>query len=231
MKIKYLFFALFIPLILSCEYNSIDIDENNLLLGVWINPSYNEDTTTFSRGSKLPEEGYGISFAENGTFMERTSGWCGTPPLTYFNIEGNFSLDEDLITIENPNYPPSFSWRIISVSDTTLVVKRELSEQEKDHRALMELFNEISELSYSKTCTNANDWNYTPYGSKACGGPQGFLPYSNKIDTVSFLAKIDAYTKAEEAYNIKWGVISTCEAILAPDAIECSNGYPVLTYN
>lgn len=231
MKIKYLLLAFFIPLLLSCEDNEITIDESNLLLGYWVNPLYDGDTTTFDRGSKLPKEGYGISFSENGTFVERTSGWCGTPPLTYFDVEGDYSIHEALITIQTPNFPPVFSWRIISVSETTLVVKRELSEQEKDHRALMKLFDEIAELAYSETCTNANDWNFTAYGSKACGGPQGYLPYSNKIDTVNFLEKVEAYTKAEEAYNIKWNIASTCEVIVAPNTIECSNGYPVLKYD
>ena len=216
--------------LLSCEGNNTIIDPDNLLLGVWVAPVYNADTTTFKRGNSLPDDGYGISFLQNGDILERTSGWCGTPPISYFNIEGTFSLNENLITISNNNYPTSYGWRIVSLSDTELIVKRELTEQEKDHRALMDLFTEIENLAYSTNCTNANNWQFAAYGAKACGGPQGYIPYSNKIDTATFLQKIAAYTQAEKDYNYKWGVISDCSIVNPPKSIVCQNGFPVVKY-
>ena len=178
----------------------------------------------------MPKEKYTISFKADNSFSERTSGWCGTPPLTFFNIDGHFSLQENIVTINVDSYPSVYSWRIIKITETELVVKREFTEQETDHQKLMDLFNEISEIAYSKPCSNNNDWTFTAYGSKACGGPQGFIPYSTKIDTDTFLKKVEEYTKGEDAFNKKWEIVSTCDLPAQPKSVECKNGYPTLKY-
>lgn len=234
MKFSFKIFTVFLLSVFtffSCETNQeIAIDSDNLLLGNWIEPIYNGEETTFKRGNSLPSEAYGISFKISGNFTERTSGWCGTPPLTYFNIDGNFELEDTLIKIYTNNYPSNYAWRIVSLTETELVVKRELTEQEKEHRKLMVIFDEISTLSYSISCTNSNNWNFTAYGAKACGGPQGYIAYSNEIDVPSFLQKIATYTQAEKDYNVKWGIVSDCSSPNEPKSIECKNGYPSLKY-
>ncbi len=230
MHLKKLFLLIFSILFIACESNETDINTDNLLLGVWVEPQYNGETTTFKRGNSLPNKGNGISFLSNGNLIERTSGFCGTPPLTFFNIEGTFILNDSLITIKTNNYPSNYAWRIISLSESKLVVKRELTAQEIDHRALMDLFYEIENLAYSVTCTNATNWQFTPYVAKACGGPQGYIVYSNQIDTQYFLNKIAAYTQAEKDYNFKWAIVSDCSIVNPPKSIECKNGYPILKY-
>lgn len=227
---KYLLISLFFAFLFSCENNELSIDADNLLIGVWIEPTYNGEVTTFKRGKALLKESSGVSFSLNGDFTERTSGWCGTPPLSFFNIEGTFNLSEGLITISTNSYPSKYAWRIISLSEKELVIKRELTEQEIDHRALMKLFNDLSELAYSSTCSNSNTWQFTAFGAKACGGPQGYLPYSNQIDTNAFLKKVEVYSQSEKEYNLKWGVISDCAIVNPPKSIECQNGYPILKY-
>ena len=214
----------------SCENNEPIIDSDNLLLGFWIEPTYENETTTFKRANSFKDDGYGISFKQNGDFIEYTSGWCGTPPLSFFNIDGTFNLDETLISISTESYPTNYAWRIISLTESELVVKRELTEQEIDHRSLMDLFNEIQNLTYSVSCSDSSNWLFTSYGAKACGGPQGYIAYSNKIDTVAFLQKIEAYSKAEKEYNYKYGVVSDCSLPNAPKSVECQNGYPILKY-
>ena len=223
-------FAFLVVVVFSCENNEIMIDSDNLLIGSWIEPVYDGETITFKRGNSLPSESYGISFTQNGDFIERTSGWCGTPPLTFFNIDGIFELENTLISISTQSYPTNYAWRILSLTDNELVVKRELTEQEIEHRNLMDLFNEIQNLSYSVSCSNAGDWLFTEYGAKACGGPQGFIPYSSQINTVDFLQKVENYTQAEKDFNLKWGVISDCSIPNAPISVECQNGFPILIY-
>lgn len=226
---KKLIFILSICMLLSsCESNTIDIDSNNLLIGHWVNPEYENEITTFKRGNSLPDQAYGISFLANGNLIERTSGFYGTPPLTFFNQEGSFSLDNGLINIANNSFLSQYNLRIISLTETELVVKRELSEQEIEHRALMDVYNEIYALAYSQPCSNSEDWTYTAYGAKACGGPQGYIPYSKKIDTVAFLQKVENYTQTEKSFNIKWVVVSDCALVNPPNSIECRNNYPVL---
>ncbi|MFD1162856.1 hypothetical protein [Hwangdonia seohaensis] len=229
MKIKVLF--LFVLLIFACDSNENVIpDPDNLLIGSWVEPNYSEEQTVFKRAADLPENASGIMFKSNGDFIERSSGWCGTPPLTYSDYNGKWELENALVTITQEFYPINYAWRIVSVSETELIVERELTEQEKDHQKLMDLYNEIYNLSISVSCTNAEDWTFTAYGAKACGGPQGFIAYSNQIDTDAFLQKVQAYNEAENAYNIKWEIVSTCDVPQQPKGVTCQNGFPVLTY-
>ena len=230
MNFKNIFILLFATILFSCENNEAIIDPDNFLIGFWVAPVYDGDTTTFNRGNSLPNDGYGISFTENGDFIEHTSGWCGTPPLSFFDIEGSFELENTLISISTQSYPTNYAWRIVSLTENELVVKRELTAQEIEHRNLMDLFNEIQNLSYSVSCSDADDWLFTAYGAKACGGPQGFIAYSSLIDTVSFLQKIETYTQAEKDFNFKYGVVSDCSIPNAPISVACENGYPTLKY-
>ena len=230
MNFKNIFILLFATILFSCENNETIIDSDNLLIGFWVAPVYDGETTTFNRGNSLPGDDYGISFTENGDFIEHTSGWCGTPPLSFFDIEGSFELENTLISISTQSYPTNYAWRIVSLTESELVVKRELTAQEIEHRSLMDLFNEIQNLSYSVSCSDASDWLITEYGAKACGGPQGFIAYSSLIDTVSFLEKIETYTQAEKDFNLKYGVVSDCSIPNAPISVECQNGYPTLKY-
>jgi hypothetical protein len=230
MNLKNIFSILLLTLLLSCESNEASINSENLLLGSWIMPSYGSETTTYKRGNYLPDEDYGISFSENGEFIERSSGWCGTPPLSYSDYVGSFEVEETLIKITITSYPNSYQWRIISLTENELVVKRELTEQEEEHKYLMDLFDEIEALTYTNSCVDAINWTFTAYGSKACGGFQGYIPYSINIDTDAFLNKVEVYTKAEKEFNIKWGIISDCLVVIEPEGVECINGYPSLTY-
>lgn len=230
MKLKYISILLFASLFWSCENNEPVIDANNLLIGFWAEPSYDGETTTFKRNNSLPNEAYGVSFTKNGDFIERSSGFCGTPPLTFSDYKGDFTLEETLIKVNTQSYPTFFQWRILKLTEDELIVKRELSEQEIEHRNLMDLFSEIQSLSYSTYCYDASNWTFVAYGAKACGGPQGYIAYSTKIDTVAFLKKVENYTKTEKEFNIKWGVISDCSVVNPPKKVECKNGYPSLIY-
>ena len=230
MDLKNILSILLLTIFFSCEQNEALLDTNNLLLGSWIEPSYNSEETTYKRGSSLPTENHGISFSENGEFIERTSGWCGTPPLYYSDYIGSFEIEQTLIKITKEAYPNSYQWRIISLTENELVVKRELTAQEEEHKYLMVLFDEIEALTYTNSCVDGINWTFTAYGSKACGGFQGYIPYSINIDTDAFLNKVEVYTIAEKKFNIKWGIISDCLVVIEPKGVECINGYPSLTY-
>ncbi len=231
MKFKNVYFVFFITLFFACEHNKeLVVDSDNLLLGNWVLPVYDEGKTTFTRNNSLPDQGYGITFKQNGSLVERTSGFCGTPPLSFFNVEGSFTLEDNLISIATQGFPSFYAWRILELTENKLVVKRELSEQEKDHRALMDLFEEISNMAYSTPCTDSSDWSFVAFGAKACGGPQGYLPYNNSIDVANFLEKVEAYTNAEKEFNVKWSIVSDCAVVSPPKSIDCQYETPVLIY-
>ena len=230
MDLKNILSILLLTIFFSCEQNEALLDTNNLLLGSWIEPSYNSEETTYKRGSSLPTENHGISFSENGEFIERSSGWCATPPLYYMDHIGSFETDETVIKITTTSFTNSYQWRILSLTENKLVVKREFTAQEKEHNDLMVMFDEIQNLVYAITCNDTSNLTFTEYGRKACGGPQGYIAYASHMDTVAFLNKIELYTEAEREFNITWGIISDCSISPQPIAVECNNGYPTLIY-
>lgn len=215
----------------SCGDNSdIPIDQNNLLLGDWSKAVYDGESISFERVAGLPNEEYGVSFKSSRSFIERSSGFCGTPPLVFFNTEGTWEAANSIIKIEIENYVRQFNWEIVTLNEEQLIVKRTLSEQEEDHRNLMDLFDEILNLANSKICTNVADWKITPYGAKACGGPNGYVAYHKEINEGEFLQKIETYTNEEKKYNVKWGIVSTCDVTPRPTSVQCQNDKPVLQY-
>ncbi len=218
--------------ITSCTINNENenFNPNDLLLGNWTHEYSDNGEVVFKRTNSLPNENYGVSFLKEGKFVERTSGWCGTPPLVFWNIEGTYELDGTLIKIKTEGYPENYNWRIVSLTNQKLVITYEQTDQEKDHEDLVNLFNELYAMATSKKCNNANDWLITAYGSKACGGPQGFMPYPNSIDVNLFIDKVSQYTQKEHQYNIKWGIISTCDLPAQPSGVKCENDLPVLIY-
>lgn len=222
--------------IISCDVNNetetvITEPDSSMLLGNWVNPTYNNETITFTKSNSLSDNEAGISFKTNDKFIERTSGWCGTPPLTFFDVEGTWEITEKgIIKIEKNSFPENLQWQVLKISDNKLEVKRTFSEKEIAHQKLMELFTQIENLSYSESCTNSLDWTFVGYGAKACGGYQGYIAYSKNIDTDLFLNKIEVYTTAEKEYNIKFGIVSDCAIISMPKSVECQNGYPTLKY-
>jgi hypothetical protein len=42
------------------------------------------------------------------------------------------------------------------------------------------------------------DWAFTSIGSKACGGPTGFVAYSLKLNTTEFLTKLKIHKLSEK---------------------------------
>jgi hypothetical protein len=104
------------------------------------------------------------------------------------------------------------------------------STQEQEAQNLEKMHVEILSLSTSKQCENPADWAFTSIGSKACGGPTGFVAYSLKLNTTEFLDKVEKYTNYQKEFNTKWRIISTCDVPPSPTSIECVNGKVRLVY-
>ncbi|MES2650297.1 MAG: hypothetical protein V4663_01085 [Bacteroidota bacterium] len=102
----------------------------------------------------------------------------------------------------------------------------------KDHelQELSSLKIEIDKLSEQVNCDNAADWKFTAIGAKACGGPTGYVAYSNKIDEVLFLKKVALYTEKQKAFNVKWNIASDCSLPTLPKSIDCISGKPKFVY-
>lgn len=96
--------------------------------------------------------------------------------------------------------------------------------QDDEFLELNNLKSEIEQLVTTGNCTETNDCDYIAFGSKPCGGPWSYLIYSTSIDVELLLQKVEFYNNKEQAYNLKWSVISDCAFVLPPTTINCENG-------
>lgn len=101
--------------------------------------------------------------------------------------------------------------------------------QDEDLAMLSELFGEIVAMT-DEGCTDAEAWDFVAYGSKACGGPQGYIAYPTTIDVEAFLILVENYTTEEAIYNSNYGIVSTCDILPEPIGVTCENEVAVLVY-
>ena len=107
------------------ENETIPINESNKLIGHWINPIYTGSELQLTRASSLKSDGYGLSFLEKTQCVERSSGWCGSPPLTFRDFEGSWTRTEAvlIITIDNGLGTQNIKWVIKTLDDKTLIME------------------------------------------------------------------------------------------------------------
>ena len=101
---------------------------------------------------------------------------------------------------------------------------QDVAAQEVEKKSIDKLKSEIVVLAESSICSEDNDCNFVGLGSKPCGGHWEYLTYSNSIDTVKFLAKVEDCNRLENEFNQKWSIISDCSFVVPPDSVICENG-------
>lgn len=90
--------------------------------------------------------------------------------------------------------------------------------REEDQEALARLEAEARALASAGPCARPGDCRAAPVGARACGGPRTHLVYcAGTTDTVALFRKLDRLRRAEEAFNVKHGVFSTCDLAGPPD--------------
>jgi hypothetical protein len=105
---------------------TIPIDESNKLIGHWINPVYTDAEIQLTRARSLKSDAYGMSFLAESQCVERSSGWCGTPPLTFSDFEGSWTKTDSvlIVTINNGIGLQDVKWKIKTLDDKTLIMER-----------------------------------------------------------------------------------------------------------
>jgi hypothetical protein len=120
-----LFIVLALSLILLSCQRVVPSGEFSQLKGYWEAPQYTDSLVTYSSCSSLPDNDYGFAFMEEGVFLERkNAGSCGTPPITYADYEGTWSISDSLISISVPYWGGSiqYSWKLVSVNQNELKI-------------------------------------------------------------------------------------------------------------
>lgn len=89
--------------------------------------------------------------------------------------------------------------------------------QDADWAAIEKLEREAKALAKTEGCSTTAECRTAPVGSRACGGPRYYIPYCAKsTDSAALFRRLDEVAKAEQAYNRKHNLASTCEMRLPP---------------
>ena len=95
--------------------------------------------------------------------------------------------------------------------------------QQADWSAILKLEDQAKAIAKVSGCATS-ECRAAPVGSRACGGPRYYLPYCAKTtDSVALYRKLDEVAKAEQAYNRKYRIVSTCEFRMPP-TVEAVGG-------
>ena len=127
-KIQTAFFmAAFMMLLGSCERETPDAKvPEELLIGYWISPEYHDSLITYQKADGF-DYGPGFEFRMGGKLTERKNdGWCGTPPVTYGNFDGTYTLSQEgMLEVVSPYWGGIIRTRfaIVSIDQTSLKLK------------------------------------------------------------------------------------------------------------
>ena len=81
----------------ACSKDDIEIDPDNLLIGVWNYSGFQDNTNIFFRDTEFIDN-HCYRFNSDGTLTERkNSGWCGTPPISYADYSGTWTILNDTL--------------------------------------------------------------------------------------------------------------------------------------
>lgn len=82
----------------------------------------------------------------------------------------------------------------------------------------------IRSLIDKGTCTDESSCRYMAYGSKACGGPVGYLIFSSDVNEALLKKMVASYTQNQKVFNEKNGIMSDCSIPPEPQQLKCENG-------
>jgi hypothetical protein len=125
MKKSLLFVLLLSPLLFSCQKDKFVVDPDNPLPGIWSQSDYVENVIVYTRQDEFTDNPC-YKFNADGTLLERkNAGFCGTPPITYSDYDGSWSmLNDTIIQITSAYWGGTMTYKldIESVTDNTLKV-------------------------------------------------------------------------------------------------------------
>ena len=94
-------------------------------------------------------------------------------------------------------------------------------EQQTEWNAIEALEAESKVIAKIDGCVGSAECRTAPVGSRACGGPRYYIPWcSVTTDSAALYAKLAKVAEAEQAYNRKHSLASTCEMRLAPEVVS-----------
>ena len=110
----------------SCDKNDDPyINESDLLLGYWDNSVPVDTMLRYERTAGLKENTYGFAVKAGHVFVERKiDGWCGTPPVTYYDYQGTWSRQDSVVDVDVAYWGGTvhYQWKIVSLDEKFLTI-------------------------------------------------------------------------------------------------------------
>jgi len=89
--------------------------------------------------------------------------------------------------------------------------------RESDWAAIVRLEDQAKAIAKTSGCSSVSECRTAPVGNRACGGPRYYIAYcAATTDSVALFRKLDEVASAENAYNRKYQLVSTCEFRMPP---------------
>lgn len=119
-------------LFISCNKEEIKTDPDNPLLGIWNYSNFQDNMWIYTRNLEFIDN-HCYEFKNDGTLIERkNSGWCGTPPITYADYPGTWSLLNDtLVQIKVGYWGGTASYKLDIESVDSKFLKATIVEPDK----------------------------------------------------------------------------------------------------
>ena len=90
-------------------------------------------------------------------------------------------------------------------------------DRDKDWAQIVALEDQAKALVKTDGCTSADQCRTAAVGNRACGGPRYYLVYcSRTTDSAVLFARLKAVADAENEFNTRYQIVSTCEFRLPP---------------
>ncbi|CAM4754521.1 unnamed protein product [Rotaria magnacalcarata] len=99
----------------------------------------------------------------------------------------------------------------LSIAVNAKVTREDIDAVQKQLKAAVQVENR---------CTTSSDCTAVPTGSRACGGPNGYVVYAIKSSNARMIRLLATKTvDLERQYNLDNGVISICSMIMPPTPV------------
>ena len=84
--------------------------------GTWVYSGNEDSLLVYYSASEFEEDNPGIAFENDNVYIERTAGWCGTPPLTFSNVECKWEVfDNNTLKITCSNWMDENYGRLMEI--------------------------------------------------------------------------------------------------------------------
>lgn len=91
--------------LIACSKQQEDVNQPEnaeKIIGNWLLESINNNIFSYDKTNVQAQDRQGITFKNRGKLVEtKNSGFCGTPPITYAQYEGEWIMNQKDLTIQS----------------------------------------------------------------------------------------------------------------------------------